>query len=94
MAVLNGADVGKVHIRFDEGRRAYIHDLCVPPEQQRKRIATGMVIATIAKLKSTGYPNIFLDVEESNPNAVALYEKTGFAISAIHDFWKYAIKAS
>lgn len=91
MAVLNGTDVGKVHIRYDEGRRAYIHDLCVPPEQQRKRIATSMVIAAIAKLKSLGYPNIFLDVEESNPNAIALYEKTGFEISAIHDFWRHEI---
>ena len=35
-----------------------------------------------------GYPNIYLDVEEKNPKAIGLYEKTGFEITAIHDFYR------
>lgn len=92
MATLNGNNVGKTHIRFDEGRKAYIHDLCVPPENQRKGVASGMVNAAIIKLKKMGYPNIYLDVEEKNPKAIGLYEKTGFEITAIHDFYRYPIE--
>lgn len=89
MAVQGDKDVGKVHIRFDEDRRAYIHDLCVPPENRRKRIGIAMTIATMEKLRQQGYHNIYLDVEESNPNAVAMYEKCGFEETAVHNFWKY-----
>ena len=54
MATLDGNNMGKVHIRFDDGRRAYIHDLCVPPTSQRKGIATGMVLTCITKTKKNG----------------------------------------
>lgn len=92
MATLDGQNVGKTHIRFDEGRRAYIHDLCVPVENQRKGVATGMVLAAIDKLKKMGYPTVFLDVEEKNPKAIGLYEKTGFEVTAIHDFYKLPVE--
>jgi len=91
MAVLDGKDVGKLHIRFDEGRKGFIHDLCVPPENQRKRIASSMVMASMERLKTKGINFVYLDVEEKNVTAIALYEKCGFDISAYHRFWSLTI---
>jgi len=91
MAVCNGKDVGKMHVRFDEGNKGYIHDLCVPPENQGKGYATGMVMAAIEKLKKLGMRTIFLDVAQKNIGVTKLYEKCGFEHTATFNFWRYPV---
>jgi ribosomal protein S18 acetylase RimI-like enzyme len=92
MATHNGENIGKVHVRFDDDGRGYIHDLCVPPEHRRKRYAMSMVQETLVKLKKMGFKVVYLDVEATNPNAIELYSKCGFETTAIHDFWRYPLK--
>ncbi len=89
MATHNGENIGKVHVRFDDDGRGYIHDLCIPPEHRRKRYATAMVQECLTKLKKMGFKVIYLDVEATNPNAIELYTKCGFETTAIHDFWRH-----
>jgi ribosomal protein S18 acetylase RimI-like enzyme len=91
MATHNGENIGKVHVRFDEDGKGYIHDLCVPHEHRRKRYAMSMVQETLIKLKKMGFKVVYLDVEATNPNAIELYAKCGFETTAIHDFWRYPI---
>lgn len=91
MATHNGENIGKVHVRFDDDGRGYIHDLCIPPEHRRKHYATAMVQQCLLRLKKMGFKVIYLDVEASNPNAIALYSKCGFETSAIHDFWRFPV---
>jgi len=92
MATHNGQNIGKMHVRIDEGAKGYIHDLCVPPEHRRKGYAAAMVMESIKKMKTIGIKIPYLDVEKSNPNAIALYQKCGFENTAVHDFWRYFLK--
>lgn len=88
LCVVDGKNVGKMHVRFDEMRNAHIHDLAVPKALRRKGYAQAMVLASIQRLKKMGSKRIYLDVEEDNAGAIKLYEKCGFEVSAVHNFWK------
>lgn len=91
VCVVDGKNVGKMHIRFDEMRNAHIHDLAIPKDLRRKGYATTMVMNSVEKLKKMGCKKIYLDVEEDNQSAIKLYEKCGFEITAVHNFWKFPI---
>ncbi len=89
VAIHAGEKIGKVHLRFDEKNHAYIHDLCILPAHRRKQYATAMVMQIMEILLNKRIKTIFLDVEGKNPNAIKLYEKCGYEVTAIHDFWEY-----
>lgn len=89
VAMANGEKIGKVHLRFDEKNHAYIHDLCIMPPHRRKRYATAMVMQIMDMLNKKNIRMIYLDVEGKNTSAIELYEKCGYEITAIHDFWAY-----
>jgi ribosomal protein S18 acetylase RimI-like enzyme len=89
VAIANGEKIGKVHLRFDEKNYADIHDLCILPLHRRKNYATAMVMQVMGLLRDKKINHIYLDVEGKNTSAIKLYEKCGYEITAIHDFWSY-----
>jgi ribosomal protein S18 acetylase RimI-like enzyme len=89
VALVNDEKIGKVHLRLDEKNHAYIHDFCVLPQHRRKKYATAMVMQVMELLRSKKINHIYLDVEGKNPSAIKLYEKCGYEITAIYDFWRY-----
>ena len=91
IALYNNEKIGKVHLRFDDKNHAYIHDLCVLPAHQRKHFATAMVLKITALLIQKKMKAIYLDVESENVSAIKLYEKCGYEITNIQDFWRYDI---
>lgn len=89
----DGKVIGKCHIRIDDGDKAFIHDLCIPPEFQRKHYATAIVLKILDMYKKKGYKTIYLDVLADNEAAIKLYEKCGFEITAHHDFYRVSVES-
>jgi mycothiol synthase len=64
----------KVH----EDGMGEIYVLGIDPDAQGMRLARPLAIAGLDRMRSAGVAQAMLYVDESNPRAVALYEKLGF----------------
>lgn len=84
-------NIGKIHVRFDESRAAFIHDLCILPEFRGKKYAMAMIILMIKMLKERGQRTILLDVECDNQGALRLYEQCGFKTIVTYDYWRVSL---
>ncbi len=84
-------NVGKIHVRYDENRVAFIHDLCIVPEHRGKNLASAMILQTMDLLRQRGMRVITLDVECHNLGALRLYQQCGFETVAGFDFWRVAV---
>ncbi len=82
------SNVGKIHVRYEDSQTAFIHDLCIRPEQRGKKLAMAMILQTMTLLRASGYKNIILDVETHNQGALRLYEQCGFEVKQAYDFWR------
>ena len=73
----NGALVGygSVQIVFDEGN---INNIAVDENFRNRGIASGILNNIIEKSKERGVATLFLEVNEHNEGAIALYKKFGF----------------
>lgn len=81
-------NIGKIHVRFDESKAAFIHDLCILPEFRGKNYAYAMILLTIKMLQDRGQRRILLDVECDNQGALRLYQQCGFEALVTYDFWR------
>lgn len=79
-------NIGKIHVRYDDNRTAFIHDLCVLPEHRTKRYALAMIVKTMQMLHQEGQKVFTLDVECDNEGALKLYEMCGFKKISAYDF--------
>ncbi len=73
----DGLIAGYVGVSFvlDE---AEIGNICVSSSYRRRGLAAKLLTALENELKSKGVSVIFLEVENTNKGAIALYEKQGF----------------
>ncbi|MBQ1441918.1 MAG: ribosomal protein S18-alanine N-acetyltransferase [Clostridia bacterium] len=60
------------------GDSAYVCNVAVPPEFRRKKVASALIGAQIAKAVEAGMSELTLEVRTSNIPARSLYEKFGF----------------
>lgn len=88
LLILNNEFIGKIHVRFEDTKTAFIHDLCIIPEKRGQNYAMAMILKTMNMLKSEGYKNFTLDVECHNEGALKLYEQCGYVTTSSYDFWK------
>ncbi len=74
---LAGECIGLIrqHKSYRSGR---IYSLAVAPEKRGRKLGQALLRAMIAELCSRGVKRIYLEVEEHNEAAIALYEKNGF----------------
>lgn len=84
-------NIGKIHVRFDEGRVAFIHDLCVLPEYRGKKYAMAMILKTMEMMYQADQRKIILDVECHNEGALKLYQQCGFDTTSAYDFWRLPV---
>lgn len=61
------------------GDEAEILMVAVDPEAQRGGVATRLLSTTLQTLATHGVTSVFLEVEDGNQPAIALYNKFGFA---------------
>ncbi len=85
-------NIGKIHIRYDENRTAFIHDLCILKEHRGNRYALVMLVKMMQMLRSEGQKVFALDVECDNKNALKLYESCGFEKVSAYDFQRVLLK--
>ena len=57
---------------------AEIGNICVSSAYRRRGFASALLMKLEKELKSSGVTVIFLEVENTNKGAIALYEKQGF----------------
>ena len=62
---------------------AHLLNLSVAKPHQGRGLGRMLLAHMIAKAKSYGANNMFLEVRPSNKNAIALYEKVGFNEMAV-----------
>lgn len=85
----NQANVGMVWIAVQEraGKRiAYVYDVTVQPEHQRKGHATRAFLALESEVRKLGLSGIALNVFGHNAGAHALYVKLGYQPTNINMF--------
>ncbi len=87
---VHGENIGKIHVRYEADKTAFIHDLCIMPKHRGQNYAMAMILQTMQLLKNEGYKVITLDVEYHNKGALKLYERCGFETTAAYDFWHVA----
>ena len=74
-----GKAVGMARVLFDFGYTAYIHDVIVLPDYQRKGIGTQLVDNVLSWLADNSYPDDYMQyVVVSAKGKERFYEKFGF----------------
>lgn len=72
-----------------DGQTAYDSGTGVVPSHRREGVAREMMERIMPPLRDAGAQRYVLEVIESNPRAVALYESLGFTITRPLTCWKY-----
>lgn len=66
-----------------EGHRGWINYLAVKPDLQRSGVGRQLMDAAEKLLRAAGCPKINLQVRRSNAEAIAFYERLGFAVDDV-----------
>jgi ribosomal protein S18 acetylase RimI-like enzyme len=76
--------VGMLWVHFEDGgeQRAFIYDIQVWERLRRRGYGRAIIEALIDEARRRGARSIGLNVFGSNPGAKALYEETGFQVTA------------
>jgi len=67
-----------------------IHGMRTAPEWRRRGCAAQVLIALSREGQRRGTGRAFLQVEESNAGAQALYVRAGFSTAWAYDYWRRA----
>ncbi len=80
-----GGLAGYVLPKFEQERsEIYIYDLAVAEAERRKGIATALIEETCAIAKAQGAYVVFVQAENGDEPAIALYSKLGKRLDALH----------
>ena len=82
VAELDGAVAGTVMAGY-EGHRGWINYLAVDPAVRRRGLARRLMAEAERLLRQRGCPKINLQVRTDNREALAFYERIGFAQDAV-----------
>ena len=66
-----------------EGHRGWINYLAVDPKARGVGHGRALMAAAELRLREVGCPKINLQVRDTNPDALAFYERIGFTIDAV-----------
>jgi ribosomal protein S18 acetylase RimI-like enzyme len=81
VGTIDGAIVGSVMAGYD-GHRGWINYLAVAPARRGEGLGRALMSAAEARLCAVGCPKINLQVRNTNTDALAFYERLGFAVDA------------
>ena len=85
LAVSGNRDRGIVACRRydDGGADAGLFGMWVEPDSRARGIGGALVDAVVAWARDHGFPGILLDVADTNPPAIRLYESRGFSRTGV-----------
>ena len=78
IAEIDGKMVGGYGVMSSGAGEAHILNVCVAGTFQRQGIGRTLMLHMLDEAESTGVETVFLEVRESNPVALRLYESLGF----------------
>jgi ribosomal protein S18 acetylase RimI-like enzyme len=79
VAVEGGGVVGTAMAGYD-GHRGWVYAVAVPPSHRRRGVGAALMARVEEGLRAIGCPKLNLQVRASNREAVAFYEKLGYAV--------------
>jgi len=86
IAELNGEIIGKIHTSITDNE-GFIYGFGVLPDFRGKGYGREILSLALDILNKKEVDNIFLDVDRSNKNALALYESCGFEEISVMDYY-------
>lgn len=87
VGVVDGAIVGSVMGGY-EGHRGWINYLAVDPSCRRRGLGRALMGEAERRLRALGCPKMSLQIRRDNPEAVAFYERLGYAEDDVRSFGK------
>lgn len=87
VGVVDGAIVGSVMGGY-EGHRGWINYLAVDPSRRRRGLGRALMGEAERRLRALGCPKTSLQIRRDNPEAVAFYERLGYAEDDVRSFGK------
>lgn len=74
-----------------EGHRGWVNYLAVQPEHRKHGLGRALMMEVQSRLHSLGCPKINLQVRNGNIDAIAFYERIGFAVDDVVSLGKRLI---
>lgn len=84
----NLVTVGKAHLCW-QATGARLSDIAILPEAQGHGLGTALLTHCINHALAVNQPDITLDVETTNKQALGLYTRLGFTVNNAHDYWTH-----
>jgi ribosomal protein S18 acetylase RimI-like enzyme len=85
---LAGQPVGMMRVLEFGAKGAALHGFSILPEYQGRGFGRQILSETVKMLKETDRPDMELDVEVENTNALHLYQSCGFEVTSGYDFYE------
>ena len=82
VATVDGQIVGTVMVGYD-GHRGWINYLATAPEHRRRGVGRALMKAAEERMRAIGCLKINLQIRRWNSNAVAFYERIGYAVEDV-----------
>jgi ribosomal protein S18 acetylase RimI-like enzyme len=83
--------LGKAHLSYEE-MCTRLTDIAVIPQAQGHGFGSALIAHCIHHVAASNKPQLVLDVETHNKNALNLYKKLNFSITNACDFWEKSIE--
>lgn len=87
VGTVDGAIVASAMVGYD-GHRGWINYLAVDPSRRRQGLASVLMTEAERRLRELGCAKINLQIRRDNLEAIAFYERIGFAEDAVVSFGK------
>ena len=82
----DGVPIGKAHVYWQKSH-AKLADIAIIPRLQSRGFGCALLAYCINFSLNAKQPNITLEVETNNQNALRLYTRLGFVMKNAYDFW-------
>jgi ribosomal protein S18 acetylase RimI-like enzyme len=88
VAVMDDKIAGMISTAI-EGKKSYIHGLCVSPEYRKRGIGGALLDYKVGQ-SLMRHPDfaVELEVETQNDGALSIYERAGFEVKACYDYFR------
>ncbi|MDO1451717.1 GNAT family N-acetyltransferase [Rhodocytophaga aerolata] len=88
--VVGSLTIYVLHQYYSEKPLAYIYDVGVAPEFQRKGIGKALIIECCNFCKANGFDEVYVEAESEDKDAVNFYRKTKYSTETLATHFSYS----